>query len=126
MIAEKSAPKSGENVWLWLIKIVSGVLIVVILGIHFAVNHFIGQSGLLTWSDVVAYYSHPIVPLMEMAFIILVVPHSLIGLRGILLDLRPSRGVLTVINWLFSVVGIVAVVYGIWLIQVLASQSTAR
>ncbi len=122
MIAEKSSPKSGENVWLWLFKIVSGVLIVVILGVHFVVNHAIGTGGLLTWQDVVNYYSHPIVPIMESLFIILVVPHSLIGLRGILLDLRPSREILTAINWLFSIVGVVAVVYGVWLISVLATQ----
>jgi len=122
MIAEKSSPKSGENVWLWLFKIVSGVLIVVILGVHFVVNHAIGNGGLLTWQDVVSYYAHPIVPIMESIFIILVVPHSLIGVRGILLDLNPSRTILTVINWLFSIVGVVAVVYGVWLISVLASE----
>ena len=122
MVGDRSFPKSGETVWLWLIKMVSGVLIVVILGIHFVVNHAIGSGGLLTWSDVVAYYSHPIVPIMESLFIILVVPHSLIGLRGIILDLHPTRGILTAINWLFSLVGIVATVYGIWLIWVLATS----
>ncbi len=121
MIAEKSSPKSGENVWLWLAKIISGVLIVVILGVHFVVNHAIGTGGLLTWSDVVAYYQHPIVPIMESLFIILVVPHSLIGLRGIILDLHPTRGILTAINWLFSIVGVVAVVYGVGLIWVIAN-----
>ena len=122
MIAEKSSPKSGENVWLWLFKILSGVVLVVILGIHLVVNHLIGSNGLLTWQDVVSYYSHPIVPFLESLFIILVVPHSLIGLRGIFLDLHPSRGLLTAINWLFSLVGAVAIVYGVWLISVLASQ----
>ena len=123
MIVEKSTPKSGENVWLWLIKIISGVLIVVILGVHLVVNHALGAGGLLTWSDVVSYYSHPIIPIMESLFIILVVPHSLIGLRGIILDLHPARGILTAIDWLFSSVGVVAVVYGVWLISVLASQA---
>ncbi len=117
----QSAPKPGENVWLWLFKIVSGVLIVVILVIHFVVNHTIAQGGLLTWADVVAYYRNPIVPIMEGIFVVLVVPHALIGLRGILLDVRPSRTLLRFTDALMLVVGTVAVVYGLWLLYTIAT-----
>ncbi len=121
MIETKSAPRSGENVWLWLFKIVSGVLIVVILILHFIVNHTIVQGGLLTWADVVAYYHNPIVPIMEGIFVVLVVPHALIGLRGIFLDLRPARALLRVVDWLMIVVGGVAIVYGLWLLVTITS-----
>ncbi len=121
MIEAKSAPKPGENVWLWLFKIVSGLLIVVILIIHFIVNHTIAQGGLLTWADVVAYYHNPIVPIMEGIFVVLVVPHALIGLRGILLDLRPSHALLRFVDALMLIVGTIAVVYGLWLLYTIAS-----
>jgi len=45
-----------------------------------------------------------------------VVSHSLIGLRSIVLDLKPSRSLLKGINWVFGIVGVVAIVYGIWLV----------
>jgi succinate dehydrogenase hydrophobic anchor subunit len=128
MNAAKTSPKSGENSWLWLAKILTGVIIVIILGVHFVVNHLASstglptEGGLLTWAGVVQYYQNPIIPLMEMLFIIVVAPHALIGLRGIILDLRPSRGALSIINWVFTIAGIVAVVYGIWLIQVIVLQ----
>jgi len=96
-------------------------LIVLIL-IHFIVNHFIGQNGLLTYADVVAYYKNPIIPIMEICFLATVVTHSLSGLRGILLDLKPSRSLLKVIDWILVVVGILAVSYGTWLALVIASK----
>lgn len=122
MIETSSTPKPGEGSWLWFLKILTGLLIVVLLGIHFVVNHFIAQNGLLTWADVVAYYRNPIVPVMEILFLAFVVSHSLIGLRGIILDLNPSKAVLTFINWLFSIVGIAAVAWGVYLITVIVSK----
>ncbi len=117
-----SRPKSGENAWLWLVKIVTGLLIVIILGIHLVVNHFVAEGGLLTWADVVAYYQNPLIPIMEIAFLIFVVTHALIGVRSILLDLHPSRSTLNVINWAFLLIGAGFIVYGIWLVGAVMAQ----
>lgn len=122
-IRNTSAPRSGENSWLWLVKIVTGPLLIVLILVHFIVNHFIGQNGLLTYADVVAYYSNPLIPLMEILFLATVVTHSLSGLRGIILDLKPSRGVLTAVDWLLTLVGVAAISYGAWLALVIASRS---
>ena len=124
MLNTTSTPKKGETTWLWLLKIITGLLVIVILIIHFVVNHFIAQNGLLTWADDVNYYQNPIVPIMEIAFVALVVSHSLIGLRGIILDMNPSRGVITAVNWLFTAAGVVSVGYGIWLIEVIVSKGS--
>ena len=114
--------RSGENTWLWLLKILTGTLLVILLGIHLVVNHFIGEGGLLTYADVVAYYQNPIIPIMETCFLAIVVSHSLIGLRGILLDLKPSRSLLKVMDVIFVLGGISIVVYGIWLITVVVAK----
>ena len=120
MLATKSAPKSGEGMWLWLIKIVSGILIILLLLLHFIVNHTglisITENGLLTHEGVVQYYSNPLIPAIEILFLIFVISHSLIGLRSIILDLKPSRSLLKVVNWGFIGLGAVAIVYGIWLV----------
>jgi succinate dehydrogenase hydrophobic anchor subunit len=116
-----SAPKSGENAWLWLVKIVTGPLLVIFLLIHFIVNHFIGENGLLTYADVIAYYKNPLIPAMEICFLAAVVTHSLSGLRGIILDLKPSRSTLKAIDWILVILGITAVSYGTWLALTIAS-----
>jgi succinate dehydrogenase / fumarate reductase membrane anchor subunit len=124
MYLGKSSPKSGENTWLWLIKIISGLLIIVILIVHFIVNHFIAEGSLMTYSDIAVYYSNPLIPLMEIAFLVFVVTHALLGLRSIILDLHPSRAVLGAVNWVFTIVGLASIVYGIWLIQVIVSRGS--
>ena len=117
-----SAPKSGENTWLWLIKILTGPLLLIILAIHLLVNHFLGETGLLTYADIIAYYRNPIIPAMEIVFLATVVTHSLSGLRGIILDLKPGRDVLKIIDWILVLLGISAVVYGTWLALTFASS----
>jgi succinate dehydrogenase / fumarate reductase, membrane anchor subunit len=121
----RSLPVTQENkegAWLWLFKSLSGALIFIILGVHYVVNHLIGQNGLLTYQEVVNYYKNSIIPIMELIFLALVVPHSLIGLRSILLDLRPERKTLRVIDWILIIVGVVAIWWGAYLLLMIASK----
>jgi len=122
MIVEGSKPKLREGTWLWLLKIAGGLLIVIVLGIHFVINHLVAPGGLLSYQDVINYYKVPIVPVMEIVFLILVVSHSLIGLRSILLDLNPSDRLLKLIDTVLIVAGLGAASYGAWLVFFLASK----
>ncbi len=117
-----SAPKTREGAWLWLLKIAAGLLIIVVLGVHFVVNHVAAPEGLLSYRDVVLYFQNPWVVAMEISFLVLVVTHSLVGLRSILLDLNPSAKVLTAANYLFILLGGTAIIYGIWLALTIANQ----
>jgi succinate dehydrogenase / fumarate reductase, membrane anchor subunit len=114
-----------ENVWAWLIKIATGPLLVILILVHLVVNHFVGsQGGLMTYADVVAYFSNPLIVAMEILFLIAAVVHSLLGLRAVLLDLQPSAGTVQLINWGFALVGVVSIVYGIWLALTIAGFSS--
>ena len=121
-----SGPRSGETTWIWLVKIVTGPLLVLVIGLHFVVNHYMGSmsSGLMTYNDIVAYYQNPIIPTIEIVFLATVVTHCLIGLRGIILDMNPSRKVLRLVTWLFVILGVFSVGYGIWLALAIASQGS--
>ena len=121
-----SGPRPGETTWIWLIKIVTGPLLVLVIALHFIVNHYMGSmhSGLMTYNDIVAYYQNPIIPIIEIVFLATVVTHCLIGLRGIILDMNPSRKVLGAVNWLLVILGVFSVGYGIWLALAIASQGS--
>ncbi len=121
-----SGPRPGENTWIWLIKIATGPLLVLVLILHLIVNHYMGSlsSGLMTYQNIVAYYRNPIIPTIEIIFVATVVTHSLIGLRGILLDMNPSRRVLNIVTWLLTILGVSSVVYGIWLALTIASKGS--
>jgi len=119
-----SGPRPGETAWLWLIKIITGPLLLVVLALHLIVNHYLGStsSGLMTYDDVIAYFQNPLIPAIEILFVVVVVTHSLIGLRGILLDMNPSRRVLSIITWLLALLGATSIAYGVWLALVIASK----
>lgn len=118
-----SGPRPGENTWTWLLKIATGPLLVLVLTLHFAVNHYLGSmsSGLMTYEDVIRYFQNPLIVAIEILFLVTVVTHSLLGFHGILLDMHPSRNLLVISTWLHVIIGIVAVVYGIWLALTIAS-----
>ena len=118
-----SGPRPGENTWTWLIKIATGPLLVLVLILHFTVNHYLGSlpSGLMTYDDVIRYFQNPVIVAIEILFLITVVTHSLLGFHGILLDLHPPRTLLVISTWLHVLLGISAVAYGIWLALTIAS-----
>ncbi len=122
MVDTSSTPKDGENTWLWLIKIISGLILIIISFIHLYVNHLLAPEGLLDFNGVIAYFQNPIIPIMEGTFLIFVVVHSLLGLRAIILDLNPSRKAMVVWNSLLTVFGLSAIVYGIWLLTSIVAQ----
>ena len=111
-----SYPKSREGVIIWLIKIIAGLLIVLLLGLHFIVNHLIVPGGLLSYADVLAYYQVPVIPIIEAVFLVVVIAHAFIGIRSIVLDLNPSNKILSIINGLLILGAVIATGYGIWLI----------
>jgi succinate dehydrogenase / fumarate reductase membrane anchor subunit len=115
-------PRSGEGAGLWFLKILTGFLVIIVLIIHLIVNHLIVEGGLLTYADVVRYYQNPIIPIMEIAFLIYVVTHALMGLRSVLLDLHPSNKVLRLINYGLVVLGVGSIAYGTWLILVIVGR----
>lgn len=114
--------KSSEGYALWLYKIIAGCFIVVLLIIHLVVNHLIAPGGLLTYWDVLRYYTIPIVPIMEIVFLLLAISHALIGLRSIILDLNPSRSQIRYLDWCLLLVGVGASAYGVWLVLLLVSR----
>jgi succinate dehydrogenase hydrophobic anchor subunit len=122
MIGNTSRPKNNEGVGLWLVKIAAGLLVLVVLGIHFVINHAVAPGGLLTYQDVIQYYKVPIVPIMEIFFLVVVVTHSLLGVRSILLDLSLVQKIRRVADGLLLVLGAIAVIYGAWLVIILANR----
>ena len=125
MIETKSTPKPNEGIWLWLIKMVTALLIILFLLLHFIINHLTGTAGggLLTFNEILQLYTSPGYLLLEAVFLTTVVSHGLIGLRGIFLDLNPTRKVMRIIDPLLLIFGIGFVVYGIWLLFAVAAQA---
>lgn len=107
---------------IWLVQAFSGILLVPLLLLHMVAHHFIVEGGLRDFDQVVDYISHPAIFVTTIFFLIVVTAHAALGLRAILIDLRPSPGVRRFIDGALLVLSIAAVIYGIWLEVTIANM----
>ncbi len=115
---EEPLPDAYEGVrssWGWIIQVITGVLVLFLVTLHMVANHFIVRGGLRDFQDVVDYLKTPIVLVLEVAFLVVVTWHGLLGLRAILFDFGFSARAERWITRVLAVVGVVTVVYGLWL-----------
>lgn len=112
----------GENSWLWLLKLGTGFLVVFLIGLHLVANHLVAEGGLMSYAEVAAYLRSPGIAVLEVAFLVIVVTHALLGLRSVLLDLRPAGQTLAWIDRGLVLLGAVSILYGVWLTRLIMGQ----
>ena len=98
-----------------------GILLLILLGVHLVVNHWVAPNGLLSYADVIRYYDVPGIAWMEVLFLIVVTAHCLMGMHAILLDLSLPATTLKVLTWILFAMGLVITAYGIRLTWVVAN-----
>ncbi len=99
----------------WIFQAISGLLLIFLLGLHMIAHHFVAEGGLRNFQDVIAYISNPIIFVLEVLFLIVVTPHAMLGMQGIVMDLGPSEGATRIITWIFRILTLLIMAYGIWL-----------
>ena len=97
--------------WLW--QVVTGVGLVVLLGLHMVANHFIAKGGLRDYAAVVAYLRNPIILVLEVLFLACVTTHALLGVRAILLDFGLSDRAEQMLSRALKWLGFLTVGYGL-------------
>lgn len=112
-----------ERSILWMLKQLSGVMVFVLIIVHLIVNHFVAPGGLLSYQDVVNYFANPAIAVMEITFLIVVTAHSLMGVRSVVLDFNPPDKAIAILDKVFIIVGIAAVIYGIVLTLVIGGRA---
>ncbi len=112
---KKRASRSGPAGALWLVQAISGLLLVLLLLLHMVAHHFVVEGGLRNFQEVLAYVSNPAIFFLEVVFLIVVTSHAMLGMRAIILDLGLSENATRTVNWVITLVGAAALIYGIWL-----------
>ena len=98
---------------MWLAQAVSGLLLIVVLGLHMIANHFVVEGGLQTYQDVINYLSNPLVVVVELIFLVVVSAHALLGVRALILDLGIKEAAAKRLTAFLALLGVVMVGYGI-------------
>lgn len=99
--------------WLW--QAASGLGLLLLLGLHMMAQHFVAAGGLRSYQDVLAYIRTPVVMVLEVAFLIVVTYHALLGVRAVVADLGITRQREGTVNRVLTVIGVLVVVYGLYL-----------
>ena len=122
--APSQAPeRSRSRTWAWTAG--SGVALLVLVTIHMVAHHFVVDriGGLRTYQDVLDYIGNPVIFVIEIAFLVVVTIHSMLGLRSVVFDFGLSERAKRLTDRGLTALGVVTVAYGIVLIGVLASRA---
>ncbi len=121
-MVEKQLTRERASSWSWILQAFTGALLVVLLGLHMVVQHFVVKGGLRDYQQVVQYISNPFVFLLEIAFLIVVTWHALLGVRAVILDLGLKPAAERKVTAILSILGVIIVAYGIWLSATIVGQ----
>ena len=113
--------RSVGGMWPWLGQRVTAVVILVTIMVHLVLTHFVA-IGQLSYENIGERLAMTAVLVNDVLLLVAVVYHALNGVRMVVLDYgfkgTGGRRGLAVFLW---IVGIVAVVYGIWALWVWVS-----
>jgi succinate dehydrogenase / fumarate reductase membrane anchor subunit len=121
-MVEKQLTRERASSWSWILQAFTGVMLVVLLGLHMVVQHFVVEGGLRDYQQVVEYLSNPFVFLLETAFLIIVTWHALLGVRAVIFDLGLKPAAERKVTAAMWIIGVVTVAYGIWLSATIVLQ----
>jgi succinate dehydrogenase hydrophobic anchor subunit len=112
-MSENAFDQESKPTVAWLWQVVTGVGLVVLLGLHMIANHFIAKGGLRDYAAVVAYLRNPIILVLEILFLVCVTTHALLGVRAIFLDFGVSDRVERMLGRVLKWIGVLTVGYGL-------------
>jgi succinate dehydrogenase cytochrome b556 subunit len=112
--------RGGTTVW--ILQVVSGALLVVLLGVHIVTQHFVVKGGLRDYAQVVSYLSNPVVLAVESLFVVVLIWHAMLGLRAVLLDFGFGRRGQAWVTYGVTLLGTLTAAYSFWLIATIAAK----
>ncbi|NDJ51853.1 MAG: hypothetical protein GYB68_02070 [Chloroflexi bacterium] len=116
-----SAGREGTTGWIG--QAVSGVLLLGLAGLHMVGHHYIVDGGLRDYGEVLQWIGQPLILFAEVSFLVVVTYHALAGVRSILFDLGLNEGQKKTVSRVLAVVGILTIVYGLFLAFTLFSRA---
>ncbi|MGE5672513.1 MAG: hypothetical protein ACM3XM_01325 [Mycobacterium leprae] len=98
------------SLWTWIWHRITAVVLVLLLGTHFAVMHFVNPTAEITFATSQVRLQSLLYMIVDFGMLLFALFHGLNGLRNIVLDYWPKAG--KAVAWVLTVFGIIAVGYG--------------
>jgi succinate dehydrogenase hydrophobic anchor subunit len=110
--AARAADRSGI---LWLVKAISGGLLIVFLGAHLIAQHLLVPGGLRDFTSVVEYLRQPLALVTETLLVATVLVHAAIALRTFAGELVRNPRALRVVSYAIVLAAVATFGYTVWL-----------
>jgi succinate dehydrogenase hydrophobic anchor subunit len=109
----------------WLATALTGVSLLGLVTAHMVAHHFVVEEvgGLRTYRQVLDYVGDSRIVIVEVALLLVVTWHAMLGVRSVLSDLHLPVTVQRFIRPGTWVLGVVTVAYGVALIGTLAARA---
>lgn len=111
--------------WGWFWQAVTGIALLGLLGLHMVAHHFVVEGGLRDYQQVVAYLANPLIVVTEIAFLITVTTHAMLGVRALLFDLGLAARTERMVTAVCMGVGLLTILFGLWLTYTIIAQGSS-
>lgn len=101
---------SRLKAWAWVLQRVSALVLVLLLGTHMAIMHFVDPTAHVSFAGVTVRMQAAFYFFIDWLLLLLALFHGLNGARNVAVDWWPRAE--RTVNWVLGLVGIVALVYG--------------
>lgn len=107
----------------WILQAGSGIMLLLLLGLHMIAHHFVVEGGLRGYEQVLAYVGNPVILVIEILFLVVVSYHAMVGVRNVVFDLGLTESQERSVTMVLTLLGLVMVVYGVFLAVTLFSRA---
>jgi len=97
----------------WGVQLLSGIFLLIVLGVHFWALHFNTGNQALSYQLILSRLSSPAWKVFDTVFLALVLYHALNGVRAIILDFNVSKAMRGLLFWLCVMVAIACFIFGL-------------
>lgn len=108
----------AQGVWAWILQRVSAVVLLLLLGIHMFVMHYIPGEPLIEFASVQVRVKSLLFQVVDAGLLSFVLYHAFNGLRAVIFDFGVSEGWQRTVNWVLIVAGV-----GLFILGILALRS---
>jgi len=107
-----STTPQPQGVWAWIWQRITAVLLVLFLGAHLLVLHYIPENMNINFLGVAARFKSVLYLVIDSGLLAVALYHGLNGIRNVLFDFVSNEGKRRALTWLLWLVGLVYLIWG--------------
>lgn len=101
-----------QGVWAWILQRISAVLLVLLLGTHIFVLHYVPENMTINFLGVAARFKSVLYVIIDSGLLAVGLYHALNGIRNVIFDFVLADGTRRLLNGVFVIVGLGFLIYG--------------